>query len=250
MTTAKRTEVEDRARPATLLQRVGWVVIWWIARVASIFLFRLRTIRRGRLPAKGALLIIANHQSYLDPPLVTMAVGPRRICFLARAGLFKPWWLRTVIRYFNAHPLKESGHDPRAMRTVLALLEAGEAVLVFPEGSRSFDGSMTAFKRGIALLIRRAKCPVVPVAIEGAFDAWPRTRKWPALRPIATMLGEPIPPADLLKDEPEVFLDRLARQIDGMRLELREMLRVRSKGRYPPPGPGDRPLGSGASAIE
>jgi 1-acyl-sn-glycerol-3-phosphate acyltransferase len=250
MMTATRTESEERAKPATLFQRVGWVVIWWIARVASIPLFRLRTIRRGRLPAKGGVLIIANHQSYLDPPLVTMAVGPRRICFLARSGLFRPWWLRTVIRYFNAHPLKENGHDPRAMRTVLALLEAGEAVLVFPEGSRSFDGSMTPFKRGIALLIKRAKCPVAPVAIEGAFDAWPRTRKRPALRPIATMMGALIPPEDLLQDEPDVFLDRLARQIDGMRLELRGMLRARSGGRYPPPGPGDRPLGIESSAVE
>ncbi len=116
-------------------------------------------------------------------------------------------------------------------------------MILFPEGSRSPTGLQQPFKRGVALLLKRARCPVVPVAVEGCREALPRgavvPRFWRAR--IAAMVGHPIPPDELLKNGPDAALRRLASEIESLRLELRSRLRASTNGRFPPPGPPDLP---------
>ena len=109
---------------------------------------------------------------------------------------------------------------------------------------------MHEFKRGVAVVVKRAKCPVQPVAVEGCFDAWPRGRNFPKLRGIriAVAFGAPIPHEDLMRDGPDTALERLAREVDRLRLELRAELRRVTKGRYPPPGLGDGPIAPAPAA--
>ncbi len=158
-------------------------------------LYRLRVHGDRNIPRHGGALLIANHASHLDPPLVGAAVKGRAIMFLARSGLFgfKPF--AALITALGSIPLKQDEGDLPAMKRAIQEIRKGRLVLIFPEGSRSPDGTLQAFKRGAWLLVSRAKCDVVPIHIESAFEAWPRSRSIPRLfsgKPITVRIGRPI----------------------------------------------------------
>jgi 1-acyl-sn-glycerol-3-phosphate acyltransferase len=119
----------------------------------------------------GPVLLVANHQSHLDPVLIGLAC-PRQLKFLARVGLFFwpfSWWIRAL----GAVKIdRESALG--GIKTALKLLKDGNAVAVFPEGSRTFDGLIHEFLPGFCVLARRSGATIVPVAIDGAFAAMPR----------------------------------------------------------------------------
>lgn len=204
--------------------------------------YRFRWTGAGNVPRRGPVLIIANHQSYLDPPMVGIAVTVRHSDFIARLGLFTNPLLGRVIAALGSVPIKEEGGDTAAMKEVLRRLGQGRPVIVFPEGSRSPDGTVQPFKRGIALLVKRARCPVVPVGLDGAHDAWPRGSRPKAFgRRIAAVIGRPIDSETLMAAGSDAGLERLRLEVDRLRLEARAMLRRDSHGAYPPPGPADGP---------
>jgi 1-acyl-sn-glycerol-3-phosphate acyltransferase len=112
---------------------------------------------------------------------------------LARSTLFKPKWWGVVLKHLNAHPIEREGGDVRAFQLGLRLVAVGDKIIFFPEGTRSPDGSLQPFKGGVARMVSRAKVPVIPVYIAGAYDIWPRDRKYPRLRGhIACVLGSPL----------------------------------------------------------
>lgn len=222
------------------------LIYHFCATAAKLFyrvFYRARVLHPENLPMTGPLLIAANHQSFLDPPLIGAFARRRPLSFIARAGLFKFGPFAWLIRSLNSLPIREDSGDTGAIKEVLRRLEAGHAVLIFPEGTRSPDGAMHEFKRGVALLVKRAKCPVVPVAVEGCWDAWPPGGKISLFgKRIALMFGEPIASSELMKDGADAGMARLAAEIDRMRLELRGGLRERSAGECPSPGAGDRAM--------
>jgi 1-acyl-sn-glycerol-3-phosphate acyltransferase len=229
-------------RPETPLWRV---VVYEVSRLLTAALmtliYRFRAYGSRRIPRSGPLLLVANHQSFLDPPAIGLAVHTRQLDYIARIGLFHSRAFSRLLSFFNALPIREEGGDAAAIREILRRLEKGHALLIFPEGSRTEDGATQPFKRGVALLVKRARCPVVPVAVEGCFDAWPRWRRWPRLwnTRIAVAVGTPIAYDELMAQGPDAALDRLAVEIEQMRLVLRRQLRRESRGRFPAPGPGD-----------
>jgi 1-acyl-sn-glycerol-3-phosphate acyltransferase len=232
-------------RPETPLWRVlVYEASRLFAATVMTLLYRFRAYGSHRVPRTGPLLLVANHQSFLDPPAIGLAVHTRQLDYIARLGLFNSRIFSKLIGLFNALPIREEGGDAAAIREILRRLERGHALLIFPEGSRTDDGATQPFKRGVALLVKRARCPVVPIAVEGCFDAWPRRRRSPRLwnTRIAVAVGQPIPYDELMQHGAEAALDRLATEIEQMRLALRRQLRRESRGRFPAPGPGDQPL--------
>lgn len=215
--------------------------VWSSALAAFTLIFRIRRFGTERIPLVGACLIVANHQSHLDPPLVSMCVTRRQSNFIARVGLFSSKLFGSFIAALNALPIRSDTSDVGAIREVIGLLEKGGAVIMFPEGSRTLNGEMQPFKRGVGLLVKKSRCPVVPVAVEGCYDAWPRSRSFPKLwgQRVAVMVGRPIPHDELMAGGADAALVRLATEIEAMRLELRGRLRAASGGRFPPVGPGD-----------
>ncbi len=161
--------------------------------------FRLRRIHRERVPRTGPILVISNHQSFLDPMVNGVTVWDRQFTALARDSLFVGpfgWILRSVA----ARPIKREGGDLEAMKAALAELEAGRVVIIYPEGTRSPDGSLQEFKRGVLLLVKRAKPTILPMGVEGTFDAWPRGRRLPRLRGrVVCVCGHPISGEELAK---------------------------------------------------
>lgn len=232
-----------RLRPGTPLRRILFYEVCRLPTLAFFTLvYRYRAIGARRVPAEGAVLLVANHQSFLDPPGIGLGIRHRQVDYIARVGLFVNPVFAWLIRSLNALPINEEGSDAAAIKEILRRLGDGRVVLIFPEGSRSPEGAMHEFKRGIAVLVKRAKCPVVPVAIEGAFDAWPRTRKLPAVwgKRVAVKYGEPIAHEELMREGGDAALSLLFDRVQGMRMELRAMMREESQGRYPRPGEGDR----------
>jgi 1-acyl-sn-glycerol-3-phosphate acyltransferase len=172
-----------------------------------------------------------------------MAFTRRHINFIARGGLFGNPLFGSYIRALNAVPIKETGSDTAAIRTALEQLSKGRIVLLFPEGSRSPDGTLQEFKRGFWLLMSRAKCRVLPMGIDGAFDAWPRGRGLPRLwgSRIAVSIGAPLSHEALMAMGPDQGLPYLRQVVDALRLDARHELRKGTRERYPVEGPADFP---------
>jgi cytidylate kinase len=147
----------------------------WFCKVFCMAFFRLYTQGRENVPEQGPLVLICNHQSFLDPVLCGIFVS-RPLYFLARDTLFKGLfgWLITSV---NTIPVKRGEADLTAMRIIIDKLKQGNGVCLFPEATRTSDGKITPFKPGFGLLCRRGNAAVVPVLVDGAFEAWPRHKK-------------------------------------------------------------------------
>ena len=189
-------------------------------RLARLF-YGYRPRHTDRVPASGPVVVVCNHQSHFDPPLVSHCFRGRAIHFFARDSLFGIPVLGFLISRLQAFPVKRGEADTRAIREALARLKIGAAVLLFPEGTRSKDGEVQEFKRGALLLLRKAKCPVLPVAIDGAIDAFPRTEKFPRLfgPKLGAAVGEPIDHAALFEDGDDAALQRLRDEIVRLKAE-------------------------------
>ena len=152
-------------------------------------LLRARVEGSEHLPAGGAL-IASNHQSYLDIPLV--AIGTRRhVAFVARDSLAKSRALGWLMRNCGAVLIRRGKPDRSAVREMAAHLESGDLVSVFPEGTRSVDGSVAEFRGGAMLAARLAKVPIVPAAVRGTLEAWPKGGRF-GLAPVSIRFGAPV----------------------------------------------------------
>ena len=189
--------------------KVKW---YWVARficqVFTLLFFRYRVYGRKHIPADGAFIMAGNHQSFLDPVFMGIA-APRRMLFMARDTLFRSRLFGGLIRSTNAIPVSRDRADIGAIKLVLARLKAGEGVCLYPEGTRTHDGRITAFKPGFGLLCRRSKAPVVPVLVDGAFECWPRRRKLFSPGPVVVWFGKPLSPKQICTMSNEQLADWL-----------------------------------------
>lgn len=210
----------------SLGQRVFYALCRVFMHSLLVLCYRYTRFGTHNIPRQGGVLLVSNHQSYLDPPIVGICVPGRQFHPLARVGLFKNPLLRAIITGLNAIPIDQERGDTSAIKATIARLEAGGVVCIFPEGSRTYEGRMQPFQRGAAVILKRSRCPVVPVAIDGAFEAWPRTRRIPRnlFRRIGVEVGKPIEHDELLKDGADAALARLETEVRALRDTLRARL--------------------------
>ncbi len=212
-----------------------WYELWYGVSWATFTLgFSLRCAGSHHVPPQGAALIIANHQSFMDPLLVGLAAR-RHLTYLARKTLFKNRLFGAYLRSVNCVPVDQEGVAKEGLKTAVEKLQAGGAVLIFPEGERTWKGPMQPLKPGIHLLIKRAPAPIIPVGIAGAYEAYPRTAKFPFLSPlflpankkgpVAVSIGRPLDPKALLHLPREQLLTELFNAIRAEQIKAEQLRR-------------------------
>ncbi len=203
-------------------------------------LYGMCEVGASRIPRSGPVIFASNHQTLFDPIINGFVASDRQFSAIAREGLFRFPPFGWLITSFGAISIRQDAGDAAAMKAALAELAAGRCVLIYPEGSRSPDGTLQEFKRGVALLLRRANATLVPMGLDGACDIWPPSIRLPRLSGrIAIKVGEPIATSELVREGADQALERLRREIERLRLEARADLRRHSRGRWPKPGPAD-----------
>ncbi len=170
--------------------------VYWIAytfsKIAAKLFYRFEVIYPERVIDEGPALLASNHESFFDPPCISTAFK-NPIHFLARKTLFDSKLFGGLIRRLNALPVNQDRPDFSGLKRIIALLKAGERVLIFPEGERTGDGQLGQAQPGVGLVIAKSKAPVLPMRLFGAYDAFSRHAKFPKLRgKITLVIGEPL----------------------------------------------------------
>ncbi|MBW8041441.1 MAG: 1-acyl-sn-glycerol-3-phosphate acyltransferase [Planctomycetes bacterium] len=194
----------------------------WCCKVFCNLFFRIHIYGRENVPDEGAVVLVGNHQSYLDPVFCGISLK-RPIYFLARDSLWKNRFFGRLISSVNTIPVKQGKGDLSAMRKVISKLKEGWGFCLFPEGTRTSDGKITAFKPGFGLLCRRGGAAVVPFVIDGAFECWPRHKKIFSPGSIEVCYGKAIPASEVAnmndRELAELLTDTLRRMQTESRLK-------------------------------
>jgi len=165
---------------------------------------------------RNGLLLVSNHQSFLDPLLLGMPLEVQ-VCYLARKSLFEVPGMGALLWALNTYPVRRGQVDPGALKTILKLLRTGQRVVMFPEGTRTHDGSLGVFRPGAAAMAIRTGVPVLPVCIEGAFRCWPRTSALPRPARVAVAYGSLMAP----EGDAAALTERIRLEIAAMQRRLR-----------------------------
>jgi 1-acyl-sn-glycerol-3-phosphate acyltransferase len=184
----------------------------FLCRLLVVLLFRFRCNGQRHLPSTGGALILSSHQSFLDPVLI--GVNHRRpFDYLARETLFRFAPLRWLIRSLNGIPIDREGLGMSGLKETLRRLKHGRVVVIFPEGTRTRDGEVQPLKPGFAALARRAHVPLVPAAVVGAFECWPRHLRFPRPGRIRVEFGQPLTPDEIAPLDDRQLVAEVERRI-------------------------------------
>ena len=204
-----------------------WYLFTRLMQVAALDRFHLKVSGLEKLPKTGAFILSSNHQSYLDP-LVLASILPADIFMRAFAvgtsEIFGEGIMRRLARSIKVVVVDPDANLIPAMRAGAFGLRHGMALVLYPEGERSIDGMPRVFKKGAAILSIHLQVPIVPVAIEGFYDAWPRNQRFRGFTPLQMMVGDPIyPPPESAASE--AAYDKLTFDLKGRIVEMWEGLR-------------------------
>jgi long-chain acyl-CoA synthetase len=165
--------------------------------IFSLDRFHLKVGGLENLPKKGPYLLCSNHQSYIDPILLA-AVLPWRLFrdtfALGTSEIFGQGFMRRLARWLRVVVLDPDANLVPAMRAGAFGLKNGRILILYPEGERTNTGMLTVFRKGAAILSIHTQSPIVPVAIDGFYDAWPRHQKYPKFTALRMVIGKPMTP--------------------------------------------------------
>ena len=181
----------------TLGNRIWYWTIKRVLQLLWVVLYGVRSSGVRNIPAEGGVLLVSNHQSHYDPPLLSCCCT-RRVNQLAKKSLFNFGPFAWFIRSLGAFPVDREGSALGGIKEAMRRLKQGELVLMFPEGMRCLDGKIGEVMNGFTMIAVRSKAAILPTAVEGPFRAWPPTRKFPRFGPrVHVIFGEPIMPEDM-----------------------------------------------------
>jgi 1-acyl-sn-glycerol-3-phosphate acyltransferase len=160
-----------------------------LVRILIIFCFKIFFKVFYRLEVRGVCLkdvpggaiIASNHASYFDPPIIGTA-WPAPIYVLGRKSLFRFPIFRNIIRALNTVPIAHGKSNLNTFKLILKLIKEEKKVFLFPEGTRTTNGEFLEPMNGIGMIIKKAKCPIIPAYIHGSYTIWGKHKKYPKLR--------------------------------------------------------------------
>ncbi len=182
---------------------IVYVISRFICFILVKILFRTKVFYRYRIPREGALIIASNHASFLDP-VVLGVVAPRKINFMAKDELFSNIFFGLLLRSLGVVAVRREGVSAGAFKEAFKRLKAGQALAVFPEGTRAAEGSFGKAHPGVGFLAIKSKATVIPAYIKGSANALPRYACFVRLKPIRVYFGKPLNP-DIFSDTNEGY---------------------------------------------
>ena len=183
--------ITDPHHRRSITQTVLQWLVRWMFRIQLTLCYRIRVHGLDNFPEPGSTLVCSNHQSFLDP-VVLGVTSLRPLNYLARKTLFKLLPVRLFLELNDAIPIDLDSMGMAGIKESLKRLKRGEMLVVFPEGTRSDNGELLPFKPGFDLLARRSKSRMLPVALDGCYQAFPRDKMLPRLGEIQVVFGQPI----------------------------------------------------------
>ena len=195
-----------------IVTNVWYRLMQSFCQLGAVVCFRVRCRGSAVVPETGATILLCNHQSHLDPILVGAACH-RRMHFMARSSLFKFAPLGWLIGSLGAIAIDRDGSGLSGLKETLRALKHDELVMIFPEGTRSPNGELQPLKSGFCTLAKRTRTRLVPMALDGAFDAWPRWRKYPLPGRVCIEFGAAISSEEIAQLSEAELLAEVERRI-------------------------------------
>lgn len=186
-------------------------------------MYRVKVYGKENIPQDGAVLILSNHQSFLD---IMLCQGwlRRPFYYVPRDTLFVGFW-GWMIDSFYTIPINQEQVGIKSMRAIIDILKHGHIVCLYPEGSRTFDGKIDEIKPGFSLLVRRSGAVMLPMVIDGIFERWPRGQKYPKFGGrVGVMYGKPIPADHIKEIGEEKFIAEFNKTLHKMHNDLRQKM--------------------------
>ena len=220
------SEVLALARP----QRISgafWYFVSRLLQIISLDRFHLQVSGIEKLPKSGGFILSSNHQSFLDPPILASVLPPAvfdKVFAVGTSEIFGKGFMLRLARSLRIVVVDPDANLIPAMRAGAFGLRQGRSLILYPEGERSIDGAPKVFKKGAAILSIHMQVPIVPVAIEGFYDAWPRNKPFQKFAPLKIVFGDPIvPPPESEASEAayEKLTAELRKRVVAMWEELR-----------------------------
>ncbi|MBL7214852.1 MAG: 1-acyl-sn-glycerol-3-phosphate acyltransferase [Phycisphaerae bacterium] len=209
-----------------------WYEIWRFISVGIVrLLYRVRVYGKENIPRDGAVLVLSSHQSFFDPMLCQGWLR-RPFYYVPRETLFVGFWGWAIDSFYTI-PINQEQVSLKSMRSIIDVLKRGHIVCLYPEGSRTLDGKIDEIKPGFCLLARRSKAAIVPMVIDGIFERWPRTQKYP--KPggrVGVIYGKPIPADYIDQLGEEAFITKFNRIMQTLHNDLRQKME-RKPFKYP-----------------
>lgn len=198
------------------MRRLWYLIVLQLAKFAYTVLGGFRSQNRNLVPRSGPVIIAPTHLSHLDPPLVACAT-PRQLRFMAKEELFRGA-LGVLIRSLGAFPVRRGEGDTESIRLAMAALDAGETVLMFPEGTRGDGVHLGPLNKGVAMIAKRTGATVMPAAIVGTHLALPKGTSKLRRAKLTVRFAEPLRYEDTAKGATEkenrdLFLEELGRRL-------------------------------------
>jgi 1-acyl-sn-glycerol-3-phosphate acyltransferase len=204
---------------------VGWSICWLTVKIFG----RMKAYNVENMPRKGGVILAPNHVSFIDPPAVGSGIRFRPVRFMAKIELFKIPVLGFLIRAVGSFPVRQNTADRTAIRKALELLEKGELVCIFPEGTRSPDGKLTEAQPGLGMVALKSRVPIVPAALIGTDRMLPRHSFFLHFAKVRIVYGKPITFDDLYdKGMDREAIAEVGKRVMAAIAELQEKWKVES----------------------
>ncbi len=174
---------------------IGMNIAHWatlsLARLLAKSCFQWDCDGSANIPLTGGLLLAANHQSYLDPPLLALASPRQDLAYLGKKEIMDWPILGRLFNSLHVIPVDAENADRSALRHIINIVRAGHMSIIFPEGGRTPDGEIQPVQPGLGFVVAKTLSPVVPVRLWGAFEAFPMGGR-PRMHPITARVGKPL----------------------------------------------------------
>jgi len=212
---AKKVELKDN-----IFKRIWYLFCRFLTVGIVTILYRVKVYGRENVPRTGPVLVLSNHQSFFDPMFCQNWIW-RPFYYVPRDTLLDIKFWGPIINTFYIIPIKRGQADIAAMRTIIEALRQNKAICLFPEGTRTTDGRIGVIKPGFGLISRRSNATIVPMVIDGIFEAWPKGQKYPKLGKVAVLYGKPFTPEYIASRSDDEFAAEITQMMRNLHAELR-----------------------------